>query len=359
MAHSNSRGFTLVEMVVAVGLLAIVVIGVLNLLDTSSQISKVEAALTDTQENVRFAAYHIMRTVRMTGGGSTGTGLGEMPFARADGTWVCGRIQNNQSGTVATEYGNVDVAAGTDVLTLRGLFEAQAFFTNRFDIDTTAQIVTIRERRTPSALADIINPLDVVPLASSLEGRGLLLMGRGQYAVGEIIAGAAISGTDPARVLTLPYGPGSAPWPTLNPDGTAIAAGEPAFDVYRVGILESYVYYVDPDLVLRRLSSTGPADGEPIAVNIGSLQVNIGIDTSTPPDGIVDLWDPDVTAATVAAADVMAMQVVVFGRTPFEVPQWNEPDGTFAGVDLDTGQINRGAKWRRMQVAASLRNFVL
>jgi prepilin-type N-terminal cleavage/methylation domain-containing protein len=359
MSRNTSRGFTLVEMVVAVGLLAIVVIGVLNLLDTSSQISKVESSLADTQENVRFAAYHIMRTVRMTGGGSTGTGLAEMPFARADGTWVCGQIQNNQSGTVATEYGNVEVAAGTDVLTLRGLFELAPFFTNRFDIDTTAQVLTIRERRTANMMADVINPLDVVPTPASLEGRGLLLMGRGQYAVAEIIAGAAISGSDPSRVLTLPYGPGSAPWPALNPDGTAVGANEPAFDVYRVGILESYTYYADPDLVLRRVSSTAPPPGEAVAVNIGSLQVNIGIDTSTPPDGIVDLWDPTVTAATVAASEVVAMQVVVFGRTPFEVPRWTEPDGTFNGVDLNTAQINRSAKWRRMQVAASLRNFIL
>jgi hypothetical protein len=126
-----------------------------------------------------------------------------------------------------------------------------------------------------------------------------------------------------------------------------------------VGILESYVYYVDQNFVLRRLSSTGPADGEAVAVNIGSLQVNIGIDTSVPPDGTVDLWDPTATAATVAAGEVVSMQVVVFGRTPFEVPRWNEPDGTFAGVDLDTSLINRNAKWRRMQVAASLRNFNL
>jgi hypothetical protein len=55
----------------------------------------------------------------------------------------------------------------------------------------------------------------------------------------------------------------------------------------------------------------------------------------------------------------MAMQLAVFGRTPFEIMNWTEPVDSFAGFDLDVDQVNRGAKWRRMQVTASLRNFVL
>ena len=53
------------------------------------------------------------------------------------------------------------------------------------------------------------------------------------------------------------------------------------------------------------------------------------------------------------------MQLAVFGRTPFEVTQWFEPADTFAGFDLNVNQVNRGAKWRRMEVTASLRSFVL
>ena len=349
MTANTSRGFTLVEMVVAIGLLAIVFIGVLNMLDTSQQVSKVEAALADTQENVRFAAYHITRTIRMTGGG-------DMPFARDDGTWVCGRIQNNQSGGVATDYGNVQVATGSDVLTLRGFFEVSPFFTNRTDVDASSGIVTVRELRTPAAGADIINPLDAVPNPASLVGRGLLLMGRRQYAVGEITA-AAIVDASPDRHLVLTYAGGSAPWPALNVDGSALGSGDPNFEVYRVGILESYTYFVSPDFVLRRVGPNTGAAGEPVAVNIGSLQLTIGLDTNG--DGLVELWDPDVAAATVANARVMAMQLAVFGRTPFEITDWTEPVDSFAGFDLDINQVNRGAKWRRMQVTASLRNFVL
>jgi prepilin-type N-terminal cleavage/methylation domain-containing protein len=246
MKKSNVSGFTLIELVVAVGLLAIVFVGVLNMLDTSTTISKVEAALADTQENVRFAAYHIMRTVRMTGGG-------EIPFARDDGTWLCGALQNNQTGEVSTDLGTtVQVAAGSDVLTLRGFYEATPFFTSRFDVDTSSGTVTIRERRVKGdATSEVINPLDNVD-PSSLRGRGVVFMGLRQFAVGQV-TGAAFNGeSDPDRQLDIVYGGGSGPWPTLNPSGGALTSGDPAFNVYRVGILNSYTYFVAPDDTLMR-----------------------------------------------------------------------------------------------------------
>jgi hypothetical protein len=155
----------------------------------------------------------------------------------------------------------------------------------------------------------------------------------------------------------LSFGAGSAPWPALNDDGSALSSGEPAFDVYRVGILDSYSYFVDEDFVLRRVGANTGLAGEPVAVNIGSLQVDMGLDNDG--DGDVDLWSPTITAAQVAAANLVAMQIGVFGRTPFNVPNWNEPAATFAGFDLPIAQVNRAAKWRRMQVSASLRNFIL
>jgi prepilin-type N-terminal cleavage/methylation domain-containing protein len=349
MNRTASAGFTLIEMVVAVGLLAIIFVGVLNMLDTSQNLSRVETSLADTQENVRFAAYHLTRTARMAGGGN-------MEFARADGTWLAGQILNNRSGTVTTDFGTVPVIAGSDVVTLRGFFEVEPFFTNRFDIDTSAQTVTVRELRTPSAGADIINPLDAVPGPASLVGRGIAFMGRRQFAVGQVTS-AAIVDASPDRHLVLGYSGGSAPWPSLNDGGTALGASEPTFDVYRVGILDAYTYFVSPDRVLRRVGPNTGAGGEPVAVNIGSLQAEIGLDTSG--DGIADTWSPTLTAAQVAAGDVVGIDIGVFGRTEFEVPQWVEPTGTFVGFDLNPNQVNRGAKWRRMQVVASLRNFIL
>ena len=65
--RKTSRGFTLIEMMVAIAVFGIFMIGILNLLDTSTKVSVLETSLADTQENVRFAAYHMMRTARMMG----------------------------------------------------------------------------------------------------------------------------------------------------------------------------------------------------------------------------------------------------------------------------------------------------
>jgi hypothetical protein len=195
-----------------------------------------------------------------------------------------------------------------------------------------------------------------VPGPASLVGRGIAFMGRRQFAVGEVTS-AAIVDASPDRHLVIGYSGGSAPWSSMNEGGTPIGAGDPVFDVYRVGILDSYTYFVTPDRVLRRVGPNTGAAGEPVAVNIGSLQADLGLDTTG--DGIADTWSANLTAAQVAAGDVVGLDIGVFGRTEFEVPQWVEPTDTFAGFDLNPSLVNRGAKWRRMQVVATLRNFIL
>ena len=364
MRANHSAGFTLIELLVAAALLAIVMIGVLNMLDTSTNISKVESALADTQENVRFAAYHIMRTARMAGGA-------EMPFARTDGTWVTGRVLDDQSGTVTIPgFSTVQVMPGSDVLILRGFFESPTFFTNRSDVTPAAGTVTIREHRISGvATSDVINPLDTVPTtANALAGRGIVFMGVEEgvrtFQVGQI-TGWSLSGTAAGadRQVIIQYSGGSGVWPTLNEGGTTLAAGtDPTFSVYRVGVLQSYAYWVRPDRTLMRRRATADASGytdEPVAVDIGSLQVLIGIDTTN--DGQPDAFNPNPTTADVTAGQVAAMRITVLGRTPFEVRNWTEPAETFdiPGDNPVLTLFNRSAKWRRMDVTAGLRNFSL
>ncbi len=353
----NSKGFTLIEMLVVIALLAIIMIGLLNLLDTSTKISVVETELADTQENVRFASYHIMRTARMMGSSA-------MPFAANVGgsdMWFAGELVSNAVGTTATPFGNVEVARGSDVLTLRGFFEIAPFFTDRGDLGTTS--ITIRESDSGEVINDNLSNVD----ETILEGRGLFLMGRmdqSEYAVGQIAAGSSKDpdADAPDRELVINFGTGSSQWSSLNPSGVT---APPNFDVYRVGIMESYTYYVAPDFTLQRLraDSTG-ASSEPVAVNIGSLQIELGVDANN--DNQVDdtEWLSSPTATQAAAGQVIAMRITVFGRTGREVPDWVEPMRTFqtpAGdtiADINVNDLNRFAKWRRIEVAAALRNYL-
>jgi hypothetical protein len=75
-------------------------------------------------------------------------------------------------------------------------------------------------------------------------------------------------------------------------------------------------------------------------------------------------WLSAPSVTQVAAGQVIAMRITVFGRTDREVPDWIEPMRTFqtaAGTtiaDINVNDLNRFAKWRRIEVVAALRNYL-
>ncbi len=341
----RNRGFTLVELMVSTAVFAIFMVGMLNLLDTSTKVAQLETDMADTQENVRFAAYHIMRTARMMGGGG-------MPFAGNNGgsdVWVSGELASNVSGGFVVDgYDTVDVLAGSDVLTLRGFFEISPFFVD-WDEVFSGSTVTVAEYNTTG---DLINDLSLFT-PSALQGRGIVFMGANNtYSVGEIGSGST-TGSGESRQLVMTYLAGDALWPDLNPVGSTFP---PGFKVHRIGILESYTYYVSPDNTLMRVRISGSSSAEPVAINIGGLQIALGVDNNG--DGQVDSWDNNPANATsIVDNTVVGMRITVLGRTSVEIPDWEEPDSTFQVEDGVSTGMNRHAKWRRIQVAASLRNY--
>jgi prepilin-type N-terminal cleavage/methylation domain-containing protein len=343
--QTRERGFTLVEILVASAVLVIFMVGMLNLLDTSTKVAQLETSLADTQENVRFAAYHIMRTARMMGGAS-------MPFAGQSGgadTWISGMLISNANGVVDIDgFGGVNVLQDSDVLTLRGFFEVSPFFTNPGEAVVNSTTVAVSEY---NANNEQINDFSTVSL-SGLEGRGIVFMGRGQYCVGRLNAGASFQQEGFDRKLHLIHMQGEEPWPNLNTTWSY----PPAFDVYRVGILESYTYFVSPDNVLRRVRlSGGSPQAEPVAINIGGIQFALGVDTND--DGQVDMWNVSPAGAgSLINDEVISLRITVLGRTDVEVEGYRVDDEMLE-VEDGTSGIDTKNKWRRIQVAVNLRNY--
>lgn len=354
MTNSKS-GFTLVEVMVATAIFAIFMVGMLNLLDTSSKITQVETSLADTQENVRFAAYHIMRTARMIGGAT-------LPIAATiAGTeqWGAAELTSNASGTVQIPgYGGVEVMPGSDVLTLRGFFEISPFFTNPTTVKVDNNTISIAEFVADEAFnpdEDRIN--DITSFTpSALEGRGIVFMGEGSFCVGRVDSGAGVAdgGTVDARLI-INHMEDEAGWETLNTQWSY----PPMFQVYRVGVLESYTYFVDPNFVLRRVRVAGGSVApEPVAINIGGLQVAFGVDSDGSGEVDDDEWiDNPAGPGALAGSEVVSMRLAVLGRTEVSVPDWVEPESTFTIFDGDAQNKNRSAKWRRVDVEVNLRNY--
>ena len=381
MAMMNSRrgssaGFTLSEMLGAISVFTIVMIGLLNLLDNSTRVSKIEAALADTQENVRYATYHLMRTARMMGGSI-------LPFARGGGAgnaWAAGEVRNNV-GDSETIFGSaVATMAGSDVLIMRGFFDVAPFFIRQTDVVPGAPgTVTIREHTGPVGAERVINDLtQYATLGTDIfAGRGIIIATGegwtqvtstsrvgGQYIAAQITTDTGVTGTSPNRTLTLTFD-AHADWNVLNPNGAAVGGSDPSFRASRAGILEAFAYYVDPQMVLRRISAQNPGRGEPVAVNIGSLQIALVVDIDG--DDFLNPATEWVVSPTLVGAlqgnGAVAMRISVLGRTPFEVMDWTEPAVTFAGAgDMTVPAAGssgpRHARWRRMEVAVALRNFM-
>lgn len=61
----NQRGFTLVELMIAMGLSATLLFGVLQIFDANKQSSRMQHALVEVQENGRIAAEILARDIRM------------------------------------------------------------------------------------------------------------------------------------------------------------------------------------------------------------------------------------------------------------------------------------------------------
>ena len=132
IAHSvskNERGFTLVEMIVVVFLLAIAMLGLLAVFDASARINKSEQDVADAQGAVRYGIYQMTRAIRMAGAGplyvtqavlnTPDPGLGGITVGSATG------YDNVTSATVTDLSGTaVPVRDGTDMIEVRGVINS-------------------------------------------------------------------------------------------------------------------------------------------------------------------------------------------------------------------------------------------
>jgi type II secretory pathway pseudopilin PulG len=364
-------GFTLVELLVTMGILVLVILGVLALFDLNSRIARTQTHMAEMQQSQRVAQQSIIKLTRMAGRG------GLPVFDAVSGvrlpTGVALAVANNvASGVQLGGSAEAQVLEGTDVLTVRGVFTAPIYHSDPLNPAVFVQpsgaagTLILRDRTPTGAPQPLEDVARVVRRAQAGNGRDALLMvnARGEHAVVEIVGGSTTPASgSPVTEVQISFveqgGDNTAAYTGLSYRG-AYPAG---FDqVSFAGVLEEYRFYVRdrradtsdtaenvlPQLARARLfpNTNLPYVGdaanltEVVADNILDLQVALGVDrdadqlieegiaggTPTPDD---DEWlfndngdapDPDVW--NVAGQELFYVRVNTLARTDRPTPKY-------------------------------------
>jgi prepilin-type N-terminal cleavage/methylation domain-containing protein len=137
------RGFSLPELLVSLGIMLVMALALLTLFDRSSKMSKTETGITESQQNLRYAAYEIVREARMAGAGglpastSEGGTIRQLAVSLNLGSSQWGAagellVNNVNAASDVVFLGNAadglhHVRRGTDLLHIRGVISTPVF----------------------------------------------------------------------------------------------------------------------------------------------------------------------------------------------------------------------------------------
>jgi type II secretory pathway pseudopilin PulG len=122
----RQAGFTIVELTISLIVIVEVLLAVLMLFDFSNKVSHVQSNIADMQQSLRIAQNEMNALVRTAGRG----GLNFLNTSPGGGMWV--RDNVNTTATIG-DATSPAVLAGTDVLTVRGVFATPIYQVNYQD----------------------------------------------------------------------------------------------------------------------------------------------------------------------------------------------------------------------------------
>ncbi len=280
-------GFTLLEAVVSLGVMAIVLVGLLGLFEFNSRVARAQVNVAEMQQSLRAAQTSMSREVRMAGRGSLPISVTKHQVP--DGVAVA--VEDNvRANTIIGGDSKAAVVPGTDVLTIRGVFHTPMYQVNTAadgKVDSTGTgKVTVRAV-SPTGITQDLKPLQDAIAKGRPEA--LLLVSALDDSIQAVVELTG-SSQDNGDSVVLDYTKDG----TYGPKYLDLSDGFPSTlnSVAAVGLLEEYQYYIRDDEtgpILSRarlypgtnVAYAGVAENlyQDIADNILDLQVALGIDT--------------------------------------------------------------------------------
>ncbi len=401
-ARSGQSGFTLVEMAVALGVTAVVMLGILFLFDFNNKLTRVQANVADMQQSLRIAQYDMVRMARMAGRGGLTLNQG-IRITTAD--------EGANAYLIPGDASSPEVLAGTDVLTLRGVFSTPVFqvsFTNPLSLrligpgvppapaTATGGLVEICKLSPTGQVQDLdsiqsqLSRVEAVILVSPLDDRFYKVVALDPAQTSGITQTCPTTGPAPGGI-TLGFKVVSGYDALSAPPANAQLALE---KVGYVGILEEYRFYVREDYALKGKPESGltpvlsrarfyPNTSTPylnkdnlredIADGIMDLQMALGFDVDGDGDVVEKLdklgedeWQGNAAGEAAISGGFKDLRISTLVRT-------NRPDNTYEAPVLprvedhvysltDTedrlnGTTARKYRRRLLQTIVNLRNL--
>lgn len=395
-SRNRDSGFSLLEMLTALAVVSVVLLASLTLVDGARRVTTTQSGVAEMQGNFRIAESEVVRRLHLAGlGGLRQTIPPDLADGSPAGLFPRGlalAVDNNvETGAHAGDASTPAVVAGTDMVTVRGVFSTPVYY-----LEPQLPVSLVDGRMTAVLQRDVDLGLvqDLEPLRKALRTakeedlhEAVIVRDRfnpGAYAVLELDLAATSPGSDDDPTLaiglilggtpgtqeyadeygrltlgtTLLQGAGG-PQVTL-PDGTVVQL--PSV-IGTLGLLEEYRYYVREDWEIpgdassrptprlartRFYPGTGavhPEGTADLVDGIIDLQLALGVDLP-PRDGQIvdggdeldevlynhpsddDGLDPPATGAwAVDGAQLLFVRLTV-------VAQARHPDREFAGVIL-------------------------
>ncbi len=325
--RGSSAGFTLIEMMLAMTITVMVMVGVLSMFQMSARVAKNQTQLADLQQNLRVALYDTQRYARMAGRGGLPAFLApNNPYAgQLIPNGVALAVGNNAApGLRIGGATSPTVLPGTDTLTVRGVLFGSVYQCEVSVPNFSANSITVGRLSAMGVEQDLGVIAEAVTNANGGAPEALILvspLGSSLYAIVELtggtIAQAVINGENEIQGVTLNFlttggTRQSAYYLQLMPGG--IFPPQMTSAAY-VGVLEEYRYYVrdttgmtnpsippDPSnpnrSLVPRLSRarfypgsndvhpSNPSAAEDIADNVWDLQIALGVDADG--DGVIN-----------------------------------------------------------------------
>jgi len=304
MSVRSDRGFTIIELVIAMAILGVLTAGIFTLYNSQHRVTHIEADVVDVQQNLRMSLDSISRDVRMAGFALTT--VGDNPIDTAgnnSGLDGSDTFTINIAGAmgVATRLDanlSVAVTSGTPIM-----FTVLAGEVSLFAAGDALRIIHTGDRSEPAAtvfIVDSVNPAGPTITATPAATVGAVEFKRGFLVVK---TGTSVSETFPNTVHYC-----------LGPD----AGCAPSVDCPAANCLMRIVNIAPNDASIDASSV--------VASNISDLQVSYALDDGT------------ITASPANLFQVRDVIVTISGQT------------------VDTAALSGAAKTREMTVSAKIRN---